>query len=131
MDLNIRIIHHRDFLQTTPSGTIDLKASKQILLKVALANQPPNKYDVLLDIRGTTSQVSIADVTELVRFMMGYRESFYNKIALLANPDSRFELAKFMEVYAQNRGFKIAAFDNFEEAIDWLSTATDLAPDQS
>src|ERR1041385_6815478 len=123
MDLNVRIIHHRDFLKTTTVGEVDLAKSQQILLKIASLNQPPNNYDILIDGRYAVPHLSLANISQLVQVMFDNRASFRNKIAVLTAGDERFELAKFMEVYAQNRGFHVAAFDNFEQAINWLSTS--------
>ena len=131
MDLNVRIIHHKDFLETSPSGELDLDKSKQTLLKIASLNKPPHNYDVMIDLRGATPHLYMADITELVQLMIDYRDSFRNKIAILTSRDALFELAKFMELYAQNRGFQVAAFDNFEEAINWLSTSTEVSLDIS
>jgi len=128
MDLNVRIIHHEDFLTMTPSGEIDLDRSKQLLLSLVSVNKPPNNYDVLLDFRDTTPRLTVVGITKLVEVMIDNRASFRYKLAILTLAGSGLELAKFMEVYAQNRGFQVAAFDNFEAAILWLSTITDVAP---
>ncbi len=130
MDLNVRIIHHKDFLKMTPSGEIDLDKSKQLLLSIASVNKPPNKYDVLVDFRDTTPQLTIVGITKLVDVMINNRTSFRYKLAILTPQGRGLELAKFMEVYAQNRGFQVAAFDNFEEAMLWLSTITDIVPEE-
>ncbi len=124
MDLNIRIIHNREFVMTAPSGALDIEKSRQMLLKLASVTGPPNDYDILIDCREVTSQPTISDITRLVGFMIDHRSSFRNKLAILAHPGTRLEVAKFAELYAQNRGLKVAAFDSFESAIMWLSTAT-------
>jgi hypothetical protein len=48
MNLNVHLIHARDFLKTTSEGELDLTASKQLLLKLALENASPHQYDMLL-----------------------------------------------------------------------------------
>ncbi len=131
MDLDIRIIQHKDFLKTTPSGEIDLKESKRILLRLASLNKPPNNHDILLDLRATTTSLTITSITELVTLMTDHRDSFRNKLAVLTVPGPRHELAEFMEVYAVNRGLRLAAFDNFEAAILWLATIIDVPPEDS
>src|SRR5262245_50429454 len=124
MDLNIRLIHVRDFLIMTPNGDLDLETSKQALLKLALENSTPSKSDILIDARGATSHLTIFDATDLVQVMIEHRDSFRSKLALLTVPGQRFDKAKFMEIYANNRGFDVAAFKDFEEAISWLMTST-------
>ncbi len=109
---------------TAPSGAIDIEKSRQMLLKLASVIGPPNDYDILIDCREITSQPTISDITRLVGFMLDHRRSFRNKLVILTHPGTRLEVAKFAELYAQNRGLKVAAFDSFESAIMWLSTAT-------
>jgi hypothetical protein len=126
MDLDIRIIQHKDFLKTTPSGEIDLENSKRVLLRLAAFNQPPGNRDVLLDLRDTTNSLAMVHVPELVELMIKHRHSFNNKLALLTRSGDHLELAKFIELYAANRGFRVAAFDSFEAAILWLAIIIDV-----
>src|SRR5258708_30532582 len=102
MDLNVRIIHHKDFLKMTPSGEIDLDKSKQLLLSIASVNKPPNKYDVLVDFRDTTPQLTIVGITKLVDVMINNRTSFRYKLAILTPQVPGPELPNFMERSAQN-----------------------------
>ena len=57
MDLNIRLIHSRDFIRTTPEGDLDLAMSKEIILRLAVENARPGQYDILIDIRGATKRL--------------------------------------------------------------------------
>src|SRR5579859_6077009 len=124
-DLNVRIIHHKDFLKTTASGELDLAQSKQILLRLAMLNAPPNDYDVLLDVRGATPRLTLFDIAQLVEEMTDHRASFRNKLAILSQQGPAFEPGEFMELYAHNRGFSVRVFDNFEDAILWLATTSE------
>lgn len=126
MDLDIRIIQQKEFLKTTSNGEIDLTKSKQVLLKLASLNKPPSKRDVLLDLRDTTNGLTIFDITELVELMIQHRDSFRNKLAIITEPGAPHQFAAFMETYAVNRGFRVAAFDSFEAAILWLATSIDV-----
>ena len=121
MDLDIRIIQHKDFLKTTPSGELDLKESKRLLLQLVSLNKLPSNRDVLLDVRNAEDRLTMTDIAMLVKLMINHRELFRSKLAILTQPGSGLELAKFMELYAGNRGFRVAAFDNFEAAILWLT----------
>jgi hypothetical protein len=129
MDLDIRIIQHNDFFKTTASGELDLEESKRHLLRLASLNRPPSNRDVLFDVRNATDRLTITDITKLVQLMIDHWNSFRSKLAILTQPGSRLELAKFTEMYAQNRGFRVAAFDNFEAAILWLATIIAVAED--
>jgi hypothetical protein len=129
MDLDIRIIQHKEFFKTTSCGEIDMEKSKQILLRLAALNKPPSNRDVLLDFRSTTTSLTITNITELVQLMINHRDSFRNKLAILTQPGPRYALAAFMGLYAGNRGFRVAAFETFEVAILWLATITDVTPE--
>jgi hypothetical protein len=126
MDLNLRLIHARDFLKTTPEGELDLATSKRLLLKLASENAAPRHFDILIDIRHVTSRLTFMDITELVDMMIEHRESFRSKLAILNRPESTLEVAKFMELYAGNRGFQVGAFNDFEKAMNWLMTSNNL-----
>jgi len=126
MDFNIRLIHARDFLSTSPEGKVDLKTSKELLLRLAWENAKPHQYDILIDIRHTAGQLSFADIAELVEVMIEHRDLFRSKIAILARPGRWIDNAKFMELYANNRGFQVRAFENFEDTTNWLMTSTEL-----
>src|SRR5215475_7977111 len=126
MDLNLRLIHARDFLCISPEGKVDLKTSKELLLRLAFKNAEPNQYDILIDIRHTAGHLSFADIAELVEVMVEHRELFRSKLAILARPGRWIDNAKFMELYANNRGFQVRAFENFEDTIYWLMTSTEL-----
>jgi hypothetical protein len=73
---------------------------------------------MLIDIRQMTGKLTITDVTELVNVMIEHRDSFRSKLAILAPPEATLEVARFMELYAGNRGFHVAAFRDFEEAMN-------------
>lgn len=128
MDLDIHIIQHKEFLKTMPNGQIDLHNSKRVLLRLAALNKPPSNRDVLLDLRDTTNRLTTLDITELVELMIKHRDSFRNKLGIITEPGTQHQLAAFMETYAVNRGFRVAAFDSFEAAILWLGTSIDVTP---
>jgi hypothetical protein len=129
MDLNIRIIQARDFLKVTPTGEVEIEKSKQALLKLASLNVEPRTRDILIDTRQKTGYLTLADIAELVNVMIEHRESFRLKLAILARPGLGFDHAKFLELYATNRGFHVAAFADFEDAINWLTTSDELSAD--
>jgi hypothetical protein len=126
MELDICIFRHNEFLKMMPSGEIDLEQSKAILLRLAALNKPPNNRNVLLDCRAVTTRLTITNVIELVRVMIDHRDSFRNKLAIITRPGSQYELAEFIELYTGNRGFQVSAFDDFETAILWLGTVTEV-----
>jgi len=126
MDLNLRLIYAKDFLKTKPMGEYDLELTKQLLLKIVRENSLPIQYDVLIDVRAATGRLSFFDITELVQVMIENRNSFRSKLAILTSLGRQSDNAKFMALYAGNRGFQVGAFCDFEEAINWLTVSTEL-----
>jgi hypothetical protein len=131
MDLNIRIIHARDFLKTTPTLDVDLETSKRFFLELARENAGPRQYDLLIDVRRTTGHLSLSEITEVVKILINHRDSFRSKIAILTTPGVKFENAQFGALFANNRGFKMAAFTDFEETINWLMGSTEAQSNPS
>jgi hypothetical protein len=127
MDLNLRIIQARDFLKTTPTHEVDLESSKQFFLKLAEENAAPRQYDLLIDLRQTTGRLTLAEITEVIKVVIEHRESFRSKIAILTTPGVRFDNAQFAALYANNRGFQVAAFTDFEETMNWLMPSEELS----
>ncbi len=115
---DIRIIHASDFLQTTVEGSLDFEGSRAILLDIAGS---ADGYDLLLDIREMKGeQLSYADVYRLVGILETHPESFRGKVALLDRFDAQFEKTQFFEASATEKGFRVRAFLDFEEAVRWL-----------
>ena len=129
MNLDIHIIQPKEFLRVAPSGEIDLAQSKRLLLTLASLNEPPSNRDILLDCRAATTSLTFTGITVLVGLMSDHRNSFRDRLAILTQPGSRHEVAEFMELYAVNRGFHVAAFDSFEAAAIGLATTIDVTPE--
>src|SRR5215510_6350080 len=126
MDLNLRLIQAKDFLKTSPIGEYELERAKQSLLRLAWENPAPRQYDVLIDVRGASGSLSFVDITELVQVMIENRDSFRSRLAILTSLGRQFDNAKFMELYAGNRGFRVGAFEDFEEALNWLAASVEM-----
>jgi hypothetical protein len=121
MDLNFRIIQAKDFLIASPMGKFDLEHAKQSLLSLALENATPRQYDILIDIRGAEfDSLLFTDIADLAQVLIGNRDSFRSKLAILTPLGCEFDKVKFLELYAGNRGFQVGAFVDFEEALYWL-----------
>jgi hypothetical protein len=131
MDLNIRIIGARDFIKTTPTFQVDLETSKQFFLKLAQENAAPRQYDLLIDLRQTTGNLSFPEIAEVVKLIIEHRDSFRSKIAILTTPGVKFENARFAALYANNRGFQVAAFTDFEETMNWLMNLSEAPSEGS
>jgi len=120
MSTNIRIIHAHDFVRATPEGMLDLKLSKKLLIELASATASLVDYDIILDTRKTQVVMSVPDLWYLASELSNFGKAFSRKTAVLC-PFERFDDAAFFALCAQNRGFLVHAFADFEHAIDWLT----------
>jgi hypothetical protein len=119
MAINIRIIRAHEFIKATLEGQINLVESKKLLLEFAATSGPSVDYQVLLDVRKTELELSIADLWYLSAELSNFRKALPRKTAVLC-PVEQFDYAGFFALCAQNRGFQISAFTSFEDAIEWL-----------
>jgi hypothetical protein len=125
MSLRLQVIHASEFIRTTPQGTLDLAATKQILRSVALAAQDMEKYHILIDARDATSaHLSTTDLWELAA-ELEHLDNFRMRRTALLVPGTG-EGAEFFKLCAENRGFSVNVFKDYEEAINWLFRATTL-----
>ena len=129
-NLKLQIIKAGDFIKSTPTGELDMKASKEGLAQIAATGADLQDYTVLIDLRDVTSRLSATDIYELASDLVKYGETFRRKTAVLARADEDIDQATFFENVAQNQGFKVRAFTVFEDAILWLSSITQLTEDQ-
>lgn len=119
MPINVKVIHAKEFIRSTVSGALDFAESQRAILDLAAQIKQIGEYEVLIDIRGAETILSITNLYELAVALAGQSSLIDSKIALLG-PLSGMDQAYFFETVAQNRGARIRAFTNFEEAITWL-----------
>ena len=119
MPVNVKVINAKEFIRTTVSGALDLAESKRAIVDLASQIKQPGEYEVLIDIRGAETILSIADLYELAVTLAGQTSLIDSQIGILG-PMSGANKAVFFETVAQNRGARIRTFTNFEEAITWL-----------
>jgi DNA-binding response OmpR family regulator len=128
-NLKLQIIKAGDFIRSTPTGELDMKASKQGLAQIDAAGNELHVYTVLIDLREVKSHLSIANIEELASDLLNYGTTFRRKTALLVRDDGDIDQARFFEMAAQNRGFTVKTFTVFEDAIIWLSSIHELTSD--
>jgi DNA-binding response OmpR family regulator len=123
--LKLQIIKAGDFIQSTPTGDLDMQASKSGFAQIAAAGSVLQEYSVLIDLREVNSRLSTTDIFELATELGTYGETFRRKTAILVRPDDKITQATFFENVAFNRGFAVKVFTVFEEALIWLSSVID------
>jgi len=128
-NFKLQIIKAGDFIKSTPTGDLDMNASRQGLAQIAATGTDLQEYTILIDLRDVKSQLSTTQIYVLASELVGYGKTFRRKTAVLARADEDFGQATFFEDAAQNRGFRVKAFTVFEDAITWLSSITELRED--
>jgi hypothetical protein len=123
MVVDVRLIHVKDFLRHDVHGVVDLEQSKRMMRELAKACDKHDNYQLLIDTRDVDArQTSMVDVWELAASLrnMGFHHRM--RIAVVNAPKDSFDRAAFFEVCAQNRGFNLRVFRDFEQALYWLAT---------
>ena len=101
MPANVKIIHATDFIRATPDGTAYIEKAEQLLRAVELWH--------------------LADK------LAHYRRTFGNKTAILC-PVEKFDHTRFFALCAENKGFNVQAFTDYEHAMEWLLEGDEPAP---
>ena len=121
-----KIINAKDFIKARPNGITDLEQVKQVLFDLAMIAGLSPEHEILLDIRDTDAGLTHEEIYELIKELEKNRDFFHNKIAVLSRDDEQYSRAGFLEICANLDGFKVAAFIDFEKAINWLNSTGGL-----
>jgi hypothetical protein len=126
MSCTITIIPAREFFRTKANGEFDLDATRKASFDVFSRMKDLNVSEVLLDHRQTSTQMTASDLLTLFKelHLGGFLKA--RKIAILNHPKRDFDPDKFFAACAQTKGYQIAAFHDFEEAVIWLYPPEDV-----
>lgn len=124
MEIKLHVIRAGDFIRTTPTGHLDLAASKRLFARIATAVAGWQEYGILIDLREVGSvKLSAFDIWELAEGLREHGTVFRRKTAVLLPKHSTGERAELLRLCAENRGFPVRPFRSFEEAVYWLAPA--------
>ena len=116
----LKIIRSVDYLDISDDGVINFEESRKRLAEIALAEDSPANYEILLDFRRTQWILSTDEIYYLVKVFLDNPETYRDKIALLLLPGVNFDSEYFKELCKQNNGIPIQTFTNYEDAIQWF-----------
>lgn len=121
MAYSLHVVKPKDFVRLDASGRVDFDASRRVLADLAKACSDRGLSLALLDVRDLYSELSPTDLYGLVKSFhdIGFRPA--HRLAVLHRYNST-ERAEFFSMCAAEHGFDVRAFDNFEEAIEWLNS---------
>ena len=107
----------------TASGTLDFAASKIAVKSLVAEPSFDERCEVLLDFRDIECAMSVVDIFQLAEHI-GFPNPALptkKKIAVLVTGHRAFDHAQFLELCASNRGLKMGAFEDYENADAWLN----------
>jgi hypothetical protein len=107
----------------TPDGKFDFDTSRDMMIEAISAGEKAAENEILFDFRRASADLSMVDIYYLAAEMQNHKGLFRDRIALLISPEQKWDQAKFFEICAVNRGFNVAAFNSYEDAINWLFKA--------
>jgi hypothetical protein len=121
MPHDLHVIRAGDFIRLDGEGSPDLAASRRALAELARAMEARDLDRAILDIREVQSRLSPTDIYELATTFAatGFRRA--HRLAIVCRA-TRIDNADFFAMLTQNRGWDVRAFDEFEEAFEWLTT---------
>lgn len=132
MNTTIRTFEFKHFIVLTARGTLDLAASKAALRSLVSAPDFGACSEVLLDLRDVECEMSASNIHELAKHMTWHIPTLYDdhRIAILVKPHRPGKLAfnhpLFRELCSHSRGFNLCAFEDYDQAIDWLNVVLPL-----
>jgi hypothetical protein len=132
MPIELQIIRACDFIRLGAHGAFDFAASKLALAELAHACQKRGINQALLDLRALKpAPVPVFSPADLASLVYTFHEMGFSKKHLLAvlygdDPHHRARLFAFI---SRMRGWHVAAFDNFADAILWLAGGRVDEPD--
>jgi hypothetical protein len=131
MELKTQIIPACEFLRTTARGELDFPRAKA-LLKQAVGGEAHEAAEILLDFREAIScgPLSPAQIWHLVQIFEEHPSLHWRRVALLLGPEAPGTKAELFQLSANNRGFRVEVFYNFEEALYWLALPKGIEPSE-
>jgi hypothetical protein len=124
MPLELQVIRASDFIRLGANGHFDFAASKMVLAELASACRKRGIDRAMLDLRalhpGPTPVFTPTDLANLVNTFREIGFTRQQKLAVLYGDDPHHR-ARLFAFISTLRGWRVAAFGSFEEAMVWLS----------
>jgi hypothetical protein len=120
----LEVIRATEFIRVGAQGEFDLAASKDALRTLAMACHKRALSHAIIDLRemkaNPTPVFSVDDLRELVNTFSEAGFSRELRLAVLYESDPH-KRARMFAFLSNMKGWNVGAFNDFEEAILWLS----------
>lgn len=120
MPIDVKIVPAKEFIRTKANGEFDLEGTKELFLAVFSKMKEANASEVVMDFREASTKMTASDINELLSVLNHVGSWSTWKIAIAYRPKNDWDRAKFFELGAQNKGYRVKAFQDFEKALAWL-----------
>jgi hypothetical protein len=124
MPLELQVIRANDFIRLGPEGHFDLASSQVALAGLAAACRKRGINRAMLDLRSLhPGPKPVFSPTDLANLVNTFREIGFtadDKLAVLYGDDPHHR-ARMFAFISTLRGWHVAAFGSFEDAMSWLS----------
>ena len=120
MPIEVKIVPAREFFRTKANGEFDLEKTKELFLAVFSKMKESKVSEVVIDVREASTKMTASDVNNLLSVLNHVGSWSTWKIAIVYRQKDDWDRAKFFELGAQNKGYRVKAFQAFEEALAWL-----------
>jgi hypothetical protein len=120
--IDLKIVPAREFIQTKANGEFDLEGTRELFLAVFSKMKEAKVSEVVMDLRELTTNMTASDINELLSVLnhVGSWSTWKIAIVYRPKPEAKWDRAKFFELSAQNKGYRVEAYQSFEGALNWL-----------
>ena len=133
MPYNLQVIRVSDFIRLNTKGEYDQEQTRRALSDIAAACVRSGIDSALIDIRDARSDMRMDDLYQLALAFktMGFRKTHRLAILYRSFSGERVdffamrpgERAEFFAMCASEGGWNVRAFEDYEHAMEWLSSA--------
>jgi hypothetical protein len=125
MPVELQIIRACDFVRMGTHGEFDFEKTREALADLASACRRRGVHRALIDVRKSHSSLSPNDIAALVTVFSENAVTRYLRLAIVYAGRQSYRTKLFV-FFSSMRARKVRAFEEFEEALVWLSK-----PDQA
>jgi hypothetical protein len=123
--MELQVIRFAEFVRLDAHGRLDMAASRAVLSRVADICRKRACPRALLDGRDMQAELTPSELAALVREFAEMGFTRHQRLALLHRGGPHHRAALFVLI-GRLHGWKLQAFGDFEEALDWLSTGPEI-----
>lgn len=122
--LELHVIKSREFVRVGAHGQIDWDQSRAGLAKLARLCVERKVDHAMLDVRDVYSDLNYEQLAALAWTFKDAGFKDHQRLAVLYHEDPEAQARLFVACAAE-RGWNVRAFDDFEEAVEWLAMTGD------